>query len=201
MAISDVDTHSQNIKPFYPLAESISTVGKIDLSTFGTDNYSQDNSLSGASTQVTLSMDGKSQSSMMTSRDSLQDLEKQLASREAQLAKEEREEREQQKAESEERSLKIINGILLYGGTLVSMISHPDGSWEAFDAFTGEPVTTKDRVGTGQETGSDNREVFSFYSKGVYNGMSAAEIYEKIQQMMSVESADVDWNVAGTTNT
>ncbi|MBJ7223377.1 MULTISPECIES: hypothetical protein [unclassified Brenneria] len=194
MTISGIDTHSQNIKPIYPLIASDRVVDNTNSSTAGTDGYSPGNSPPGASTQVTLSTDGEKQSGMAQSRDSLQDLEKQLVSREAQQAKEEREEQARQQADSSQRSLEMINGIPLYGGTLVSMINYPDGSWEAFDAFTGKPVTAEDAGVIGRETADDNRDMFSFYSKGIYNGMTAAEIYEKIQQMMGVESADLAWS-------
>ncbi|EHD19587.1 MULTISPECIES: hypothetical protein [Brenneria] len=190
--ISGIDTQRQNIKPFYPVV-SISTLGNTDSSTAGTESDSlEKNSLPGVSTQVTLSTDGKRQSGIAQSGDSQTDVEKQQAAREAQQVKEQRE------TASAERSLQMINGIPLYGGTLVSMINYPDGSWEAFDAFSGKPVTAEESTRIGRETDGDNTDAFSFYSKGIYNGLSAAEIYEKIQQMMGIESADLDWQVIGS---
>ncbi|PWC19657.1 hypothetical protein [Brenneria corticis] len=194
MDIAGIDTQSQNIKPFYPVV-SISTLGNTDSSSAGTESDSlEKNSLPGVSTQVTLSTDGKRQSGIAQSGDSQTDVERRQAAREAQQAKEEREQRE---TASAERSLQMINGIPLYGGTLVSMINYPDGSWEAFDVFSGKPVTAEERIRIGRETDGDNTDAFSFYSKGIYNGLSAAEIYEKIQQMMGIESADLDWRAIG----
>ncbi|AXW87183.1 hypothetical protein AU509_12955 [Lonsdalea britannica] len=201
MAISGIETHSQNIKPYYPLVTSISVANKSGSSTAdSTSGFPLNNSQSGASfsdvaTQAFTTGTVSASDSTQSTDERLEELETQLQSREAQQAKDDREEVQ---SESLERSLQMMNGIPMYGGTLVSMISYPDGSWEAHDAFSGEPVTTEELVKMGQDSSSADSDMFSFYSKGIYKGLSAAEIYEKIQQMMGAGSEEMAWGMIGS---
>ncbi|MFP1739103.1 hypothetical protein [Lonsdalea quercina] len=200
MAISGIETHSQNIKPYYPLVASISASNNSGSSTAGSTggfplSSQTGTSFSDVSTQVFTTGTVSASDSTQSTDERLEDLEAQLQSREAQQAKDDKEEVQ---SDSLERSLQMINGIPMYGGTLVSMISYPDGSWEAYDAFSGEPVTTEELVKMGQESSSADSDMFSFYSKGIYKGLSAAEIYEKIQQMMGGGSDEMAWGVVGS---
>ncbi|MFP1747849.1 hypothetical protein [Lonsdalea quercina] len=200
MAISGIETHSQNIKPYYPLVTSIGAANKSGSSTADSESGFPLNSQTGASfgdvsTQTFTTGTVSASDSTQSTDERLEDLEAQLESREAQQAKDDKEEVQ---SDSLERSLQMLNGIPMYGGTLVSMISYPDGSWVAYDAFSGEPVTTEERVKMGQESSSADSDMFSFYSKGIYKGLSAAEIYEKIQQMMGGGADEMTWGIVGS---
>lgn len=200
MAISSIETHSQNIKPYYPLVASISAANNNGSSTASSTggfplSSQTGTSFSDASTQTFTTGTASASDLTQTTDERLEDLEAQLQSREAQQAKDDKEE---EQSDSLERSLQMINGIPMFGGTLVSMISYPDGSWEAYDAFSGEPVTTEELVKMGQDSSSADSDMFSFYSKGIYKGLSAAEIYEKIQQMMGGGSDEMAWGVVGS---
>ncbi|WJV63620.1 hypothetical protein PCO86_06235 [Pectobacteriaceae bacterium CE70] len=197
MAISGLETHSQNVKSFYPLITTISSVNKVDVSSDSTSNDALANLFTTPepSTKVTLSPDGKDKSNASQSTESISDFQKKAAEQEARDEQEKRRE-----GVSSERSLEMMNGIPLYGGTLVSMISYPDGSWEAFDAFTGQPVTSENVAWMNQQDSSENLDTFNYYNQGTYKGMSAAEIYEKIQQMLNMESDDMSWEVVGSSD-
>ncbi|OSM98085.1 hypothetical protein [Lonsdalea populi] len=200
MAISGIETHSQNVKPYYPLVTSINVANKSGSSTadntggFPLDSQTTTNWDDASTPTFTTAIVSASDSTQSTD-ERLKDLETQLQSREAEQDKDDREEVQ---SDSLERSLQMMNGIPMYGGTLVSMISYPDGSWEAYDAFSGQPVTTEELVNMGQDGSSSDSDMFSFYSKGIYKGLSAAEIYEKIQQMMGNGSEEMTWGIIGS---
>ncbi|AIR68972.1 hypothetical protein [Dickeya fangzhongdai] len=101
----------------------------------------------------------------------------------------------QQSEPSVERSLRMT-GIPLYGGVLVSVVKYPDGQSESYNVFTGKRITSTDANLIGSRSQVSNAE-FGYYSQGLYSGMSAAEVYEKIQQMMGAKSGDVSWTLPG----
>ncbi|WJV55012.1 hypothetical protein PCO82_16380 [Pectobacteriaceae bacterium CE90] len=197
MAISGLETHSQNVKSFYPLITTISSVSKGDLSSVPTSNDALANLFTNpdASTKVTLSPDGKNKSNASKLAESISDFQGKTAEQEVRDKQE-----KQREGVSPKHSLEMMNGIPLYGGTLVSMTSYPDGSWKAFDVFTGQPVTSENAARMNQQNSSKNLDMFTFYSQGTYKGMSAAEIYEKIQQMLSMESDGMTWKVIGSSD-
>ncbi|WP_350313391.1 hypothetical protein OHJ28_05455 [Dickeya fangzhongdai] len=102
----------------------------------------------------------------------------------------------QQHEFSVERSLRMT-GIPLYGGVLVSVVKYPDGQSESYNVFTGKRVTSTDASLIGSHSQGNNAE-FGYYSQGLYNGMSAAEVYAKIQQLMGAKSGDVSWTLPGS---
>ncbi|WKV52114.1 MULTISPECIES: hypothetical protein [Dickeya] len=102
----------------------------------------------------------------------------------------------QQSEPSVERSLRMT-GIPLYGGVLVSVVKYPDGQSESYDVFTGKRITSPEASLIGSRSQVGNAE-FGYYSQGLYSGMSAAEVYEKIQQMMGSKSGDVSWTLPGS---
>ncbi|WP_033570249.1 hypothetical protein [Dickeya undicola] len=102
----------------------------------------------------------------------------------------------QQHESSVERSLRMT-GIPLYGGVLVSVVKYPDGQSESYDVFTGKRVTSTDASLIGSRSQVNNAE-FGYYSQGLYSGMSAAEVYEKIQQLIGSKSGDVSWTLPGS---
>ncbi|MCI4185451.1 hypothetical protein MRO89_05645 [Dickeya dianthicola] len=107
----------------------------------------------------------------------------------------------QQSEPSVERSLRMT-GIPLYGGVLVSVVKYPDGQSESYDVFTGKRITSTDPSLTslrGSSASANNAE-FGYYSQGLYSGMSAAEVYEKIQQLLGANSSDVSWTLPGSGN-
>ncbi|AUH01753.1 hypothetical protein CWC46_19260 [Prodigiosinella confusarubida] len=197
MAISGLETHSQNVKSFYPLITTISSVSKGDSSSDSTSNDALANLFTtpDASTKVTLSPDGKNKSNAAQSTGSISGFQEKTAEQEVRDKQE-----KQREGVSPKRSLEMMNGIPLYGGTLVSMTSYPDGSWKALDVFTGQPVTSANAARMSQQNSSKNLDMFNFYSQGIYKGMSAAEIYEKIQQMLSMESDGMSWEVVGSSD-
>ncbi|UAY97317.1 hypothetical protein [Dickeya dadantii] len=99
----------------------------------------------------------------------------------------------QQSESSVERSLRMT-GIPLYGGVLVSVVKYPDGQSESYNVFTGKRITSTDASLIGSRTQAGNAE-FGYYSQGLYSGMSAAEVYEKIQQLMGAHSGEASWTL------
>ncbi|ATO31998.1 hypothetical protein DZA65_01108 [Dickeya dianthicola] len=104
----------------------------------------------------------------------------------------------QQSEPSVERSLRMT-GIPLYGGVLVSVVKYPDGQSESYDVFTGKRIASTDPSLRGSSASANNAE-FGYYSQGLYSGMSAAEVYEKIQQLLGANSSDVSWTLPGSGN-
>ncbi|UNE80105.1 hypothetical protein IMY97_08335 [Pectobacterium versatile] len=88
----------------------------------------------------------------------------------------------QQKAAAE-YSL-ATTGIPLYNGKLISVIKYPDGNSEMFDAFTGQRITQEDLAFISALHGSDGEQVLHFESKTSYSNLSAAEVYQQIQEML-----------------
>ncbi|ACT07946.1 hypothetical protein Dd1591_3124 [Dickeya chrysanthemi Ech1591] len=102
----------------------------------------------------------------------------------------------QQTESSVERSLRMT-GIPLYGGVLVSVVKYPDGQSESYNVFTGKRLTSADLSVSGGRAPASTAE-FGYYSQGLYSGMSAAEVYEKIQQMLGASSGEVPWTLPGS---
>ncbi|MER0048613.1 hypothetical protein BV921_05740 [Pectobacterium odoriferum] len=88
----------------------------------------------------------------------------------------------QQKAATE-YSL-AMTGIPLYNGKLISVVKYPDGNSEMFDAFTGERITQEDLALMGALHSSGGEQVLQFESKTSYSNLSAAEVYQQIQEML-----------------
>ncbi|UKE84519.1 hypothetical protein PJ912_04425 [Pectobacterium colocasium] len=88
----------------------------------------------------------------------------------------------QQKATTE-YSL-AMTGIPLYNGKLVSVVKYPDGNSEMFDAFTGQRITQEDLALMGALHSSGGEQVLHFESKTSYSNLSAAEVYQQIQEML-----------------
>ncbi|MCH5051030.1 hypothetical protein [Pectobacterium aquaticum] len=88
----------------------------------------------------------------------------------------------QQKAASE-YSL-AMTGIPLYNGKLISVVKYPDGNSEMFDAFTGQRITQEDLALMGALHSSGGEQVLHFESKTSYSNLSAAEVYQQIQEML-----------------
>ncbi|ACS86708.1 hypothetical protein [Musicola paradisiaca] len=208
MAIPDIQTQNANVANFQPNLSTVSVVknpnavaavsagNKTDSSTTG--DSSSDSLLSNSSTKVTLSSDGKNRSDSTQYSGSSQVSDEKAAEKKAQENKEKQQQQQQQQKEyAVERSLRM-SGIPLYGGSLVSVINYPDGESEVFDAFTGKRMSAEDMIWVGTENFTDAEEAFSYYSQGLYNGMSAAEVYQQIQQMLGKGSAEISWNVIGT---
>ncbi|WP_263064821.1 hypothetical protein [Dickeya dadantii] len=102
----------------------------------------------------------------------------------------------QQSESSVERSLRMT-GIPLYGGVLVSVVKYPDGQSESYNVFTGKRITSTDANLIGSRVQAGNAE-FGYYSQGLYSGMSAAEVYAKIQQLMGSHSGEASWTLPGS---
>ncbi|MEH2921068.1 hypothetical protein ACFFL1_08210 [Samsonia erythrinae] len=88
----------------------------------------------------------------------------------------------QQKAASE-YSL-ALTGIPLYNGKLISVIKYPDGNAEMFDAFTGQRVTQEDLALMDALYRSGEEQALHFESKTSYSNLSAAEVYQQIQELL-----------------
>ncbi len=88
----------------------------------------------------------------------------------------------QQKAATE-YSL-AMTGIPLYNGKLISVVKYPDGNSEMFDAFTGQRITQEDLALMGALHSSGGEQVLHFESKTSYSNLSAAEVYQQIQEML-----------------
>lgn len=139
---------------------AISAGNKTDTST---NSDSQDMQGSNESTKVTLTS------------------QKKRASKEDDTSKTEQA-KTQQKAATE-YSL-AMTGIPLYNGKLISIVKYPDGNSEMFDAFTGERITQEDLALLGALHSSGGEQVLHFESKTSYSNLSAAEVYQQIQEMM-----------------
>ncbi|MEQ9888256.1 hypothetical protein [Pectobacterium zantedeschiae] len=77
-----------------------------------------------------------------------------------------------------------MTGIPLYNGKLVSVVKYPDGNSEMFDAFTGQRITEEDLALMSALHSSGGEQVLHFESKTSYSNLSAAEVYQQIQEMM-----------------
>ncbi|WP_420064270.1 hypothetical protein [Pectobacterium colocasium] len=88
----------------------------------------------------------------------------------------------QQKATTE-YSL-AMTSIPLYNGKLVSVVKYPDGNSEMFDAFTGQRITQEDLALMSALHSSGGEQVLHFESKTSYSNLSAAEVYQQIQEML-----------------
>ncbi|AOR61929.1 hypothetical protein [Pectobacterium wasabiae] len=88
----------------------------------------------------------------------------------------------QQKAATEHSM--AMTGIPLYNGKLISVVKYPDGNSEMFDAFTGQRITQEDLALMDALHSSDGEQVLHFESKTSYSNLSAAEIYQQIQEML-----------------
>ncbi|NKI73234.1 hypothetical protein Dpoa2040_000420 [Dickeya sp. CFBP 2040] len=102
----------------------------------------------------------------------------------------------QQHESSIERSLRMT-GIPLYGGVLVSVVKYPDGQSESYDVFTGKRIASTDPNLNASRVPANTAE-FGYYSQGLYSGMSAAEVYEKIQHLLGTGSGEVSWTLPGS---
>ncbi|UPT56992.1 hypothetical protein [Dickeya zeae] len=102
----------------------------------------------------------------------------------------------QQNESSVERSLRMT-GIPLYGGVLVSVVKYPDGQSESYNVFTGKRISSTDPTLSGVRAPASAAE-FGYYSQGLYSGMSAAEVYEKIQHLLNAGSGDIAWKLPGS---
>ncbi|GKW23831.1 hypothetical protein R0L47_11245 [Pectobacterium polonicum] len=96
----------------------------------------------------------------------------------------------QQKAATE-YSL-AMTGIPLYNGKLVSVVKYPDGNSEMFDAFTGQRITQEDLALMSALHSSGGEQVLHFESKTSYSNLSAAEVYQQIQEMIHGSSGQED---------
>ncbi|WP_409158904.1 hypothetical protein [Pectobacterium sp. B2J-2] len=139
---------------------AISAGNKTDTST---NSDSQDMQGSNESTKITLS----SQKKRVAAEDDTSPPEQVKA---------------QQKAATE-YSL-ATTGIPLYNGKLISVIKYPDGNSEMFDAFTGQRITQEDLALISALHRSGGEQVLHFESKTSYSNLSAAEVYQQIQEML-----------------
>nr|WP_251827313.1 hypothetical protein [Pectobacterium punjabense] len=85
-----------------------------------------------------------------------------------------------------------MTGIPLYNGKLVSVVKYPDGNSEMFDAFTGQRITQEDLALMSALHSSGGEQVLHFESKTSYSNLSAAEVYQQIQEMMHGSSGQED---------
>lgn len=81
-----------------------------------------------------------------------------------------------------------MTGIPLFGGKLVSVIKYPDGQSEMFDTQTGKRISQEDLALLGFLQGADPEQVMNFESNESYSGLSAAEVYQRIQELLGKEN-------------
>nr|WP_211185959.1 hypothetical protein [Brenneria salicis] len=143
---------------------AIGTNNKTDTFT-NSDSSPSTTSQNGTSTRVTLSSDKK----------------RMIDDENAEKKSAEDQEEEQQTASEYKLTMQ---GIPLYDGKLISIVKYPNGQSEMFDAFTGKRITQEDLALLSflQEPGKE--QVLTFESSMSYNNMSAAEIYQQIQEML-----------------
>ncbi|WP_291971210.1 hypothetical protein [Candidatus Symbiopectobacterium sp.] len=82
----------------------------------------------------------------------------------------------------------IMTGIPLFGGKLVSVIKYPDGQSEMFDSFTGKRISQQDLALLGVLHGVDPEQVMNFESNESDSGLTAAEVYQRIQELLGKEN-------------
>lgn len=81
-----------------------------------------------------------------------------------------------------------MTGIPLFGGKLVSVIKYPDGQSEMFDSLTGKRISPQDLALLGVLHGVDPDQVLNFESNESYSGLTAAEVYQRIQELLGKEN-------------
>lgn len=81
-----------------------------------------------------------------------------------------------------------MTGIPLFGGKLVSVIKYPDGESEMFDTMTGKRISQEDLALLGFLHGADPEQVLNFESNESYSGLTAAEVYQRIQELLGKEN-------------
>lgn len=81
-----------------------------------------------------------------------------------------------------------MTGIPLFGGKLVSVIKYPDGQSEMFDSLTGKRISQQDLALIGVLNGVDSDQVLNFESNESYSGLTATEVYQRIQELLGKEN-------------
>ncbi|MCV9879521.1 hypothetical protein [Brenneria izbisi] len=174
MVIPDIQPLNVNLQPNMPTvgvptnADAVTAIGtgnKTDTFT-NSDSSPSMTFQNGTSTLVTLSSD-----------------KKRMAEEENAERKPDKDQQDnQQKAASEHKI--AMQGIPLYDGKLISVIKYPNGQSEMFDAFTGKRITQEDLALVSFLQGPGKEQVLTFESATSYSNMSAAEIYQQIQEML-----------------
>lgn len=177
MIISDIQAQGINIASFSPdestigvlkpsnTVAAIDTDGKMGSSTTGSDSSATHDADDG--TKVTLS--------------SQQNRTGESGATEKQAA-DQPENKNQQQA-SAEYTIKM-SGIPLSGGKLISVVSYPDGRSEIFDVFSGKRLTPEDIAALKASVEEDDVTTVVEPATGD-DSLSAAEIYQQIQQMLN----------------
>ncbi|PWC10149.1 hypothetical protein B4923_17085 [Brenneria roseae subsp. americana] len=175
MVIPDIQPLNVNLQLNLPTAgvatnadavPPIGTGNKTDTSTTNSDSSHSNSMASDSDTKVTLSSDKK----RVADSDNAE--------------KKADEKKEEQPKPSAEYTL-TMTGIPLYNGKLVSLVKYPDGQSEMFDAFTGKRITQEDLALLNFLQGSGTaQELLTFESSVSYSNMSAAEVYQQIQEML-----------------
>ncbi|PWC22937.1 hypothetical protein DDT52_01330 [Brenneria roseae subsp. roseae] len=182
MVIPDIQPLNVNLQLNLPTAgvatnadavPPINTGNKTDTSTTNSDSSHSNSMASDSDTKVTLSSDKK----------------RGADSDHAEKKPAEENQEEQPKASAEYTI--TMTGIPLYNGKLVSLVKYPDGQSEMFDAFTGKRITQEDLALLNFLQGSGTaQEVLTFESTVSYSNMSAAEVYQQIQEMLHGDSGN-----------
>ncbi|MFC3396266.1 hypothetical protein ACFOGG_15675 [Brenneria rubrifaciens] len=144
---------------------AISTGNKTDTSTTNSDSSSPSMTPNN-STKVTLSSD-----------------KKRAVDHEREEKKAPEDHQEEQQNDAADYTL-TMTGIPLYDGKLISVVKYPDGQSEMFDAFTGKRITQEDLALLSFLQGPGKERVLTFDSTMSYSNMSAAEVYQQIQEML-----------------
>lgn len=181
MVIPDIQTQNLNGATFQPnvstadvirtqdAVAAINTDSKSDSSATGSD---ASDTLAAYSTKVTLTSE-KSRAEKSESADK----------------KASQENSEVQESAGKEYSM-TMTGIPLFGGMLVSVIKYPDGQSEMFDAITGKPISAEDIALQNVLLGAESDQVLHFESAESYNGLSEAEVYQRIQELLGKDKAN-----------
>lgn len=180
MVIPDIQTQNLNGANFQP---NVSTVDVIKtqnaVPAITTDNKSG-SSTADADTSDTLS--AYTTTVTLTSEKSRTNKSDDAADKKASQEK-----LEQQEAAEKEFSM-TMTGIPLFGGMLVSVIKYPDGQSEMFDAITGKPISSEDIALQNVLLGAESDQVLHFESTESYSGLSEAEVYQRIQELLGKDS-------------
>ncbi|MFT8210835.1 MAG: hypothetical protein ACMZI0_10155 [Symbiopectobacterium sp.] len=176
MVIPDIQTQNLHGATFQPnvsavdvikssnAVAAVNTESKTGSSSTGSD--SSDSFSPANSTKVTLSSD-----------------KARAARGDAAERKQAEQQNDDEAAASSEYSL-IMTGIPLFGGKLVSVIKYPDGQSEMFDTLTGKRISQQDLA----LLGADPEQVLNFESNESYSGLTAAEVYQRIQELLGKEN-------------
>lgn len=177
MVIPDIQTQNLNGATFQPNVSTVDVIKSPNaVAAVNTD------SKSGSSTTGSGSSDTHSASN--GTKVTLSSDRERASKSDANENAQQQNQRSQEQVAKSEFSL-TMTGIPLYGGALVSVIKYPDGQSEMFDAITGKRITQEDVALLNVLHGAAPDQMLQFESTESYSGLTASEVYQRIQELLN----------------